>query len=424
MVNTMNRLLFALLIAPVCYAGYLMYDKQDLGILQLSFAEYELKTNLLVSGAALLAGLFCILAIIQLFTWLQRIIDYFGSQRQQRLTEKARNALSSGLIELAEGRFDKAEKLLLQQVDHNDNALLAYLAAARAAQQQGAHERRDAYLRKAHTNTPTAEIAIGLTKAELQLTHSQYEQALATLTHLYELSPKHAYVLHLLGKTYQQLSDWEKLRDILKDIKQLNLLPSTKILKLEIETWCGLLNDPVVSKNYDSLNTLWQDVPDNLKQLPEITEYYANLLINAGATNQAEELLRNFLDSNWHESTIMLYSELNVQVENTPLETAEKWLQDHQHNAYLLLALGKMCMTQALWGKARHYFEASLSASPMPVTYLQLAHLLDNHMKEHSLAQQYYRLGLEHLVGKDNIANLVHEKEIISENVKPNLKLV
>jgi hypothetical protein len=42
---------------------------------------------------------------------------------------------------------------------------------------------------------------------------------------------------------------------------------------------------------------------------------------------------------------------------------AEKWLEKHPEDARLLLALGRLCREQQLWGKAQSYFEASLACS-------------------------------------------------------------
>ena len=122
-------------------------------------------------------------------------------------------------------------------------------------------------------------------------------------------------------------------------------------------------------------------------------------MISVNAAGEAEKVLRRYLDKNWHESTIVLYSELDVLVDNTQLETAESWLETHQQNAWLLLALGKMCMTRSLWGKARNYLEASISIRPMPENYLKLARLLEEHMEEPAAAQEYYRQGLHLLAG-------------------------
>jgi HemY protein len=421
----MNRFLSVVVITLVTVAGFAMYTQQDVGYLNVGFADYKLETNLLIFGAATLAALFCFLLLVRVLGLFKKIAVFFGAKRKTRLAEKARDALSNGLIELAEGRFDKAEKLLLQQVKHSDNALLAYLAAARAAQQQGAHDRRDNYLRKAHTSTPTAEIAIGLTKAELQLAHSQYEQALATLTLLYELAPKHAYVLKLLGKTYQLLSDWEKLKGILVDIKKLGVLSNEKMLSLEVETWKGLLSNRTYLKNYEHLTSLWNETPHHLKALPDMVEHYARMLIKIGASGKAEEVLRQYLNSAWHESTIILYSELDVLVDNKQLDVAEAWLKEHQHNAYLLLGLGKMCVGRSLWGKARSYFEASIAIKPMPESYLQLAMLLEEHMSEPELAQENYRQGLHLLVGDYGKEALEKTgKDFHRESPQPHLKVV
>lgn len=394
----MNRFLSVVVIALVTVAGFAMVTQQDIGYFKVGFGDFNLETSLLIFGSSLLAALFCFLLLLRTFDLLKKAAVFFGARRKTRLAEKARDALSNGLIELAEGRFDKAEKLLLQQVKHSDNPLLAYLAAARAAQQQGAHERRDNYLRKAHASTPTAEIAIGLTKAELQLAHSQYEQALATLTLLYELAPKHAYVLKLLGKTYQLLSDWEKLKGLLNDIKKQGVLSTEKMLSLEIETWKGLLSNRTYLKNHEQLTALWGDTPHHLKSLPDMIEHFARMLIKVGASGRAEAVLRKYLNATWHESTIILYSELDVLVDNKQLDAAESWLKEHQHNAYLLLGLGKMCVGRDLWGKARSYLEASIAISPMPKTYLQLALLLEEHMNEPERAQENYRQGLHLLL--------------------------
>ena len=80
--------------------------------------------------------------------------------------------------------------------------------------------------------------------------------------------------------------------------------------------------------------------------------------------------------------------------DNKQLETAQDWLQQHQHNPYLLFTLAKMCILRSLWGKARNYREASISIAPMPQTYLLLATLLEEHMDEISLAQSHYKQGL------------------------------
>jgi len=419
----MNRLLYILLISAITIIGFTMFQHKDLGHISISFAGNTFETNLVVFGAALLCFLFAILVLVKSWQLIKNAFTYLGNRREQRLTEKARQSLSRGLIEYAEGRFEQAEKTLLQQVKYSDNRLPIYLTAARAAQQLGAHDRRDEYLHKALLEAPEAEIAIGLTKAELQLAHEQNEQALATLTQLNQLSANHTYILTLLANTYRHLQDWDNLKEILPAFKKYGKLSDESFLSFEIAVCNGQLSN--LSKNHNSkpLIDFWKDTPAHLKVLAVVIEHYAKQLITVNAAGEAEKTLRLYLDKNWQESSIVLYSELDVLVDNKQLEMAESWLKDHQHNAWLLLALGKMCITRSLWGKARNYLEASIAINPMPENYLKLARLLEEHMDDSAAAQEYYRQGL-HLLTGENSEEILNKHLSRIESETPQLKIV
>jgi len=419
----MNRLLYILLVSAVTIAGFIMFQQKDLGQISISFAGYSFDTNLVVFGAAILSALLVALILIKSWQLIKNAFIYLGSRHKKRLIEKARLSLSQGSVEYAEGRFEQAEKILLQQIQYNDNRLLVYLSAARAAQQLGAHERRDDYLRKAHLEAPKADIAIGLTKAEFQLAHGQNEQALATLTQLNELSENHTYVLTLLANTYKHLQDWDNLKNILPALKKHGNLSAESFLSFEIIVCNGQLNNLAKNKDSHLLINFWNDTPHHLKTLTDVIEHYAKQLIAVDAAGEAEKTLRLYLNKNWVESSIVLYSELDVMVDNKQLEMAESWLKDHQHNAWLLLALGKMCVSCSLWGKAKSYLEASISISPMPENYLKLARLLEEHMEESTAAQEYYRQGLHLLVG-DYGEEILQKSSNDIEGATPQLKIV
>lgn len=419
----MNRLLYILLISAITIVGFTMYQHKDLGHISFSFIGTNFETNLVVFGAAVLCALFVVLVFMKTWELLHKVFIYLGSRRKQHLTEKAHLSLSQGLIEYAEGRFEQAEKILLQQVEYSDNRLLVYLSAARAAQQLGAHDRRDEYLRKAHIEAPQADIAIGLTKAELQLAHDQNEQALATLTQLNELSENHTYVLTLLANTYKHLHDWDNLKEILPALKKHGKLSAESFLGFEIIVCNGQLTSLAKNRDSSQLIQYWDHIPHHLKTLPEVVEHYARQLIRVDAAGEAEKVLRLYLNKNWHESSIVLYSELDVMVDNKHMDMAESWLKEHQHNAWLLLALGKMCISHSLWGKARNYLEASIAINPMPENYLKLARLLEEHMDDLAAAQEYYRQGL-HLLAGDYGEDVLNKDAHDFERETPQLKIV
>ena len=194
------------------------------GYVVLSFAEYTLETSFIFAAGIAALSFFIFYYIVRVLSHLFSLPSYMSDRHFSRKSERSKNALIKGLIEMSEGRFEQAEKILIKHANQSDTSLLNYLMAARSAQQLAAYDRRDEYLRLAHESTPSADIAIGLTQAELQLSHRQFEQALATLNHLSSVSPKHGYVKKLLARTYQQLEDWEQLNLLLNGVKKLKIM--------------------------------------------------------------------------------------------------------------------------------------------------------------------------------------------------------
>jgi HemY protein len=424
----MNRLIYISLITLLTIAGFTMLQQKDIGLIQIDFAGNHYETNFIVFGAALLSITFAFLAVIHFIELINRYLQQFGKQRQQRLQKRAQHSLQQGLIEYAEGRFAQSEKALLQHVEYSDNALLVYLSAARAAQQQGAHDRRDEYLRKAHLAAPDADIAIGLTKAELQLAHDQNEQALATLTQLHKLAPDHSYVLTLLANTFHQLHDWNGLENIIPQLQKTGQMSAETILQFEISVVLGQLNDLVKQNDPEvagcqPLLDYWNQLPTHLKVIPQIIEHYARKLVASHAAGEAEKVLRDYLNKNWTESTIRLYADLDVMVNNRQLEMVERWLEKHPNDVYLLYALGRMCIALSLWGKAKNYLEASLSIQALPENYLALARLLEEHMHDSPAAQEYYRQGM-HLLAGDYGIDVLDKTSNDFERETPQLKIV
>ncbi|NWE73541.1 heme biosynthesis protein HemY, partial [Pseudomonas gingeri] len=71
-----------------------------------------------------------------------------------------------------------------------------------------------------------------------------------------------------------------------------------------------------------------------------------------------------------------LYGLLRGRDPARQLQTAEGWLKDHPADASLLLTLGRLCLQNSLWGKARDYLEGSLRVQRNPEACAELARLL------------------------------------------------
>ncbi len=324
--------------------------------------------------------------------------------RKQRREHKAIKSLTQGLIDLAEGRWQAAEKEVLKYTHdgkskrgllQNEALLLNYLAAARAAQAQGAYQRRDDYLKLAHENHPSADIAVGLTQAELQLTQNQLEQALATLRHLHQLAPKHAQVLKVLAVLYQKLADWEHLLDIIPLLRKRKAMKPKAIDELLQQSHLALLHAAQLS---DDLSHVWTRIPVSLQEKETFLLVYVERLLDAGESDLAEPLLRHALGRQFSESLLMLYGKIESADPARQLSLVETLLVDHQQDAVALLTAGRLSLRTKLWGKARSYLEASVNAQASAEAYNELGNLLER-MGESSAAAECFREGLRLVSG-------------------------
>ncbi|HEY9198755.1 MAG TPA: heme biosynthesis HemY N-terminal domain-containing protein [Gammaproteobacteria bacterium] len=381
-------LLFALVLAVG--AGLLLVNEP--GYVLIGYGRWTLETTvslLLFTLIAAFAGLYLLLRFL---AGLKRAPQRLREWERRRTRLRARNTLNHGLMELAEGNWSGAEKRLIRYAGDSETPLLNYLAAARAAQQQGAHERRDQYLRLAHQAMPAADIAVGLTQAELQIAHRQMEQALATLTHLRTLAPRHTYVLTLLMRLYEGLQDWEHLRELLPELRKRKVLDAAAADALEVQVHNALLAQLARTHDANVLREAWGRLPRRLLHHADIVLAYATQLHAVGEDHEAENLLRGALKKGWDERLVDLYGRLQADIRQQ-LASAEGWLREHERNPVLLQTLGRLAMRNSLWGKAREYLETGIGIAPTVESY-QLLGSLAEQVNDPALMAYCYRKGM------------------------------
>lgn len=405
----MKKLIAAIILASILAViiGTLAYYSGP-GYVVFSFAEYTLETSFIFMAGFAAFSFFVFYYLVRSLSRIFNFPKYLSKRHYNRQLERSKNTLIKGLIEISEGRFEQAEKILIKHAEKGDSVLLSYLMAARAAQQQAAYERRDEYLRRAHESTPSADIAIGLTQAELQLSHKQYEQALATLNHLSGVAPKHGYVKKLLANTFKNLGDWDNLSSTLAEAKKLKAIDKTELDLLELEAYSGMLQKSIKQADNEKTERIWSQLPKLLRHNIELTYLYASYLQKLQKDNEAEVLIRNSLAENWDNKLALFYSNLHTTNPRKQLETAEIWLHAQPRNAELLMVLGKLCLNCEYWGKARTYFETSISIQPISEAYLRLAELLETRMDAPDEAQKIYKSGLK--ISVDDGLNKISSK--------------
>jgi HemY protein len=120
---------------------------------------------------------------------------------------------------------------------------------------------------------------------------------------------------------------------------------------------------------------------------------YAEQLRVLGAEQEAEALLHHALKRDYDGRLVRLYGLLRGKDPARQLQAAEGWLKQHPQDAGLLLTVGRLCLQNQLWGKAREYFESSLVFQRDPETCAELARLLAR-LGEVERSNQLFQEGL------------------------------
>ncbi|MDH5391856.1 MAG: hypothetical protein OEY11_01595 [Gammaproteobacteria bacterium] len=396
-----KRLLFLLLIAAAVYLGYFL-KQQGSGFVLIQYQSFSIETSVFVLSVFIILLFIISYVLLRSVLRLIKMPVFLKRSYSNYQNNKSSAGLIAGLTEFSEGRFKKAENNFIKQASGNKNSFLNYLLAARAAQLLHADTRRDNYLKQAHDINPDADIAIGLTQAELQLSHQQNEMALATLNQLMAVHPKHEFVMRLMSRAYLQLEDWSHLCPLIQDLRQSKSLPEDILIKTEKTAYSGYLNMTGQRGDIAKLETIWQGMPKHLKKDADTVLLYAKQLISNDELKRAEQVLRDTLNKRWDDKLITLYARFIADIKTPNHETyyhellvsCEKWLKSNPQQPALLLAAGKICAILHLWGKARLFFDSSLSSQPQADTYLQIALLLE-HTEEAAEAQKFYQQGLK-----------------------------
>lgn len=341
------------------------------------------------SVPGLVVALILLYLVVRLLVWLlrapRRVGRAVGDFREKRAIKRLDHAFAA----IAEGKWSRGERLLGRST-RGPVSLAGYLSAARAAQAQDAVERRDEWLRLAYEADPEAAPAVLLTQAELQRDHGQLEQALATLQQLETVSPGHPRGLALHAQVLERLADWTGLEALMPQLRGRKALDGEALLALEVRIAQARL---AAAGDAAALEAQWQSLGRDLKKQPAMLECYARQALRLGAADQAEPVLRKALKSSWAPELVAAYGRLETSDPSAQLTQAEKWLNERPEDAVLLLACGRLCLKNQLWGKARSYLETSLAIRPDPETWQIFGELLVQ-LGESGAASEAFRQGL------------------------------
>lgn len=397
--------LFLFLFVLIIAVWFGLHIEKDPGYVLLNYHHWVVEMPMWVA-VIIFSILFIILyGILRSLAYFRLLGSRYYDWHYHRQHRRSQLKTTQGLIALAEGHWPLAEKTLLKAGENSEQPLINYLAAAKAAQEQRAFQRRDHYLRAAQKAAPNAKIAVVLTQAQLQMNCGQLEQALASLKRLQTLSLQHPYVLKLLTNVYQQLGDWESLLDLLPQLRKQSILPEHELSYLEQKAYRSVLENMAKKQDLNRLQILWMNYPKYIRRIPEMIHCYIQQLIVLKGYDVAEKIIQKSLKKSWDDELVKLYRFVESDDPQKQFNFAESWLTLQATNPELLLTLGCLAKRNELWGKARHYLENTIQIKPSLEAYKELSDLLDK-LDEKQEAMKICREALEWQVADDVKASI------------------
>ena len=380
---------FGLLIVLVLLVGPIAthFLLENNGYVLISFRGYTVEMSVPILLLFFVMAYLAIRLLARIWNAPRELGELAARARLQRSGRQIRR----GFIALSEGNLARGERLLTKGAAKSEAPILNYLAAARTAQMQGDPDRRDGWLKMAYAQETGADNAVLLTQAELQLSAGEYEQARASLNRITDSQPQHPQALKLLAELHYQKRDWTALMGLLPALRRAKNVPAA-----QLDAWTKHVYQKQLSADNldrEQIENLWQNLPRPLRKTSALIAGRTRALAACGELDQAQIEIRKALKTSWDDELVKIYGELELADRDAQLRQTESWLLARPEDSTLLLAAGRACIRNQLWGKARSYLESSIAIRPTPTAYHQLG-LLMLKLEEKEAATEAFAKGL------------------------------
>ena len=345
--------------------------------------------------------MFCLLTLATIgicYITIRLSIRAYQLPRQLRDNKFARDKervvadLHDSLKALFSGRFDDAEKLARHAMSadataHKDSLDIRNIAAALAA--WAAHEGGNLpaalpYLEKI-TDDNAAKMR-DASKAYMLLAEGRAAEALPILQTLAANDASNIGVLKMKLEAEINAAAWHDVILTLGPLKRTGLMPQSAVDDIRLNAEIELVKSRPAQR--DLLIDQWKKLETSIRYQPRLIDALACRLVALGLDNDAASIIEETIakyhsnqeKSDWTPDYIALaqrYASVKADATVIQIEHAEIWLKRHPRDAVILATLGKLCMRQALWGKAQSYLEASVALQPSLDAHMTLARLME-----------------------------------------------
>lgn len=336
----------------------------------LVYPPYRIDLSLTMFVCLMLLLLLASYSVIRMVMIAVTLPTYARRFREQRDHAKSQALLTDALNAFFEGRYAAAERAAVHAMELGDTTSLHPIIAASSAHELREFDKRDEYLAMSESKDVGDATMRLMATTKFMLDQRDPEAALDALEKLRASGVKsHLGALSLELKAQQQAGHWDKVLDIVKEMEKRNAIDVTVAAQLRQQAYLENLR---AQQNAADVIACLKSIPAEFKRRGKVAATAARALILYGDCGTAQQLLSESLNAQWDSELVALYGDCQSGDVIAQIEQAEKWLNQHRQDAGLLLALGKLCVHQKLWGKAQNYLDASISVSPSHAAYTAL----------------------------------------------------
>lgn len=366
------------------------------GYVLLVFPPYRAEVSLNLALIGLIGGFALCYGALRGISLTFALPRQVRAYRERLRREKATGQFHDAIRLLFEGRFSQSLKMAALAHESGLAPGLAALVAARAAQRLREPEKQETWLERASRADAKLQAARLMLEAEQLIEMRRFEDAVLVLAQLQRLSGRHIAALRLELRAQQGCGRWDEVLRIARQLeKRAALLPE---LATEIKFKAHRENIRLRRSDRAQLLAYLRALPADENNARLVLEF-AEALLLLEAQEEAQRIIERQLDSDWDPALVRLYGRCvqgDVAALNARIARADQWLAVHPYDPQLLLALGRLCLAQRLWGKAQTYLEASLSLEDSREVRLELAHLFEQTSRT-AESMQHYRAAVGQL---------------------------
>ena len=367
----MKKLGLVILLVGLLILALILTEQQQWARVSIAFGDARSSTNfavLILVVIGVFIGLRLLAALVSLPA---RLIQ---AKRKRRIT-RLRESFEQGMSLYLQGRWEQAQKDFLKAAQDASLTHVANLLAARCAMEDSLFDKARTSLQVAREANIKDDFCVLLAQSEMLIKLGQVEQAIEHLNTLRQRQPDNRKIVNLLIQSCEILGDWEILADSLPKLRKLYASQPDKLRAIEVPIARVLLQQSVRRAGKSALEKQWREIDSAIK--PQLFVTYAKLLVQLGAYQDAERVLREAIESHWGKDCLVYYGDMEGDSINQRIQHAERWLKTNPNDPSLLLCLGKLYRQLEAWDRAKYYLRRSFSIAPQQEDCKELLSVLD-----------------------------------------------